>query len=76
MAVLNIKSVPDPLYRKLRARATRERRSVAQEVIQILDQALSETAPLSILELQGLGKEVWAGINTDEYLRRERQAWD
>jgi plasmid stability protein len=76
MAVLNIKSVPDPLYQKLRARATRERRSVAQEVIQILDHALSEATPLSILELQGLGKEVWAGVNTDEYLRRERQAWD
>jgi plasmid stability protein len=35
MAVLNIKSVPDKLYRKLQLRAKRERRSVAQEVIQI-----------------------------------------
>ena len=76
MAVLNIKSVPDSLYRKLQARAKRERRSVAQEVIRILDQALSEAAPLSILELQGLGKEVWAGINADKYVRTERQAWD
>ena len=76
MAVLNIKSFPNPLYRKLQARATRERRSVAQEVIQILDQALSEATPLSILELQGLGKEIWAGVNTNEYLGRERQAWD
>jgi len=76
MAVLNIKSVPDTLYRKLQARAERERRSVAQEVIQILDQALTEPTPLSILELQGLGKEAWAGVNTDEYVRRERQAWD
>jgi hypothetical protein len=45
-------------------------------VIQILDQALSEATPLSILKLQGLGKEVWAGVNSDEYLQRERQAWD
>ena len=42
VAVLHIRSVPDALYRKLRARAKRERRSVAQEVIQILDQALAE----------------------------------
>ena len=76
MAVLNIKSMPDTLYRKLQARAKRERRSVAQEVIQILDWALTDATPLSILELQGLGKEVWAGVNTDEYVRRERQAWD
>ncbi len=76
MAVLNIKSVPDSLYRKLQSRAKRERRSVAQEVIQILDQALSEAAPLSILDLQGLGKEVWAGVDAGEYVRRERQGWD
>ena len=48
----------------------------AKEVIQILGPALTEATPLSVLELQGLGEEVWAGVNVDEYLRRERQAWD
>jgi len=76
MAVLNIKSVPDELYRKLQVRAKRERRSVAQEVIQILDRALSEPLPLSILDLQGLGKGVWQGTNSDHYIQQERQAWD
>lgn len=76
MAVLNIKSVPDKLYRKLQARAKRERRSVAQEVIQILDQVLSEAPPLSVLDLQGLGKEIWTGVNSDQYLRAERKAWE
>jgi len=45
-------------------------------VIQILGPALTEATPLSVLELQGLGEEVWAGVNGDEYVRRERQAWD
>ena len=76
MAVLNIKSVPDKLYRKLQARAKRERRSVAQEVIQILDQALTEPPRLSIMELQGRGKEIWQGINSDQYIQEERRAWD
>jgi hypothetical protein len=30
MATLNVKHLPDALYRKLKARAKRERRSVAQ----------------------------------------------
>jgi hypothetical protein len=30
----------------------------------------------SILELQGLGKEVWRNINPDEYVDRERDAWN
>jgi plasmid stability protein len=76
MAVLNVKSVPDTLYRKLQARAKRQRRSVAQEVVHILEQALTKAPPLSVLDLQGLGKEVWAGVKSDEYLRTERQAWD
>lgn len=76
MAVLNVKTVPDKLYRKLQARAKRERRSVAQEVIHILDQVLAEPPPLSILNMQGLGKEIWRGIHSDRYIEAERRAWD
>ena len=76
MAVLNIKSVPDKLYRKLQARAKRERRSVAQEVIRILDHALAEQPRLSIMDLQGLGKDIWQGIDTGKYIETERRSWD
>ncbi|MBI3210742.1 MAG: hypothetical protein HYZ37_17805 [Candidatus Solibacter usitatus] len=30
----------------------------------------------SLLELQGLGKEIWQNIDVDEYLREERASWD
>jgi plasmid stability protein len=76
VATLNIKSFPDALYRKLRARAKRERRSVAQEVTQLLSAALDESKPLSILELQGLGKELWKGVDAAGHVRRERASWD
>ena len=29
----------------------------------------------SILELKGLGKEIWEGIDVDEYIREERRSW-
>ncbi len=35
-----------------------------------------ELQAASILELQGLGKEVWAGVDIDKYLDRERESWD
>ena len=54
MATLNIKNLPDRLYRKIQARAVREHRSIAQEVIHILSVATENATPLSILELQGL----------------------
>ena len=56
MATLNIKGVPDSLYRKLQVRAKKEHRSVAQEVVPILSQATDRVPTLSILDLQGLGK--------------------
>jgi plasmid stability protein len=72
VATLNIKSFPDKLYAKLQKRAKFDRRSLAQEVIHILDSAISEPAPLSIMELQGLGKELWQGVDAGEYIKKEQ----
>ena len=57
MATLNVKSFPDEHHRKLQARARRQRRSVAQEVTQVLSEALESPRRLSILEFRGLGKQ-------------------
>jgi plasmid stability protein len=76
MATLNVKNLPDALYRKLQARAKRRRRSVAQEVTQILSDVLERPKALSILDLQGLGKEQWRDIEAAAHVERERTAWD
>jgi plasmid stability protein len=76
MATLNIKNLPDRLYRKIQARAVREHRSIAQEVIHILSVATETATPLSILELQGLGKDVWKKLDAGKHVNRERRQWD
>jgi predicted nucleic acid-binding protein len=63
VATLNVKNLSDTLYRKLQARAKRERRSVAEEVTQILSDALETPKPLSILELRGQGVLAGCGGN-------------
>lgn len=35
-----------------------------------------DSRPRSLLELEGLGQEVWQGVDVDEYLRQERSAWN
>ena len=30
----------------------------------------------SIMELRGLGKEIWAGVDPDQYVRELRKEWD
>jgi plasmid stability protein len=76
MATLSIESFPDRLYRRLKEQAQRNHRSLSQEVIHTLDQALEPEQTLSILGLRGLGKEVWEGIDAAEYIRTERDSWE
>jgi plasmid stability protein len=76
MATLNVKNLPDGLYKKLQARAKREHRSVAQEVTLLLSRAVEAPEQLSILDLKGLGKNHWRGIDAAEHVATERDSWD
>jgi plasmid stability protein len=76
MATLNIKNFPERLYRRIKRRAGANRRSIAQEVVQILDEAVAQE---SLLALEGLGKAVWEralkGRDAAEYVAEERDSW-
>lgn len=76
MATLNIKNVPEKLYARLKARARSERRSISQEVLRILEEATRPSETVSILELRGLGKELWKGIDPAIHVDEERSSWD
>jgi plasmid stability protein len=76
VATLNVKNLPDGLYRKLQARAKRERRSVAQEITHILSEVLEAPQTVSILELRGLGKAHWREIDVAARVEHERSSWD
>ena len=72
MATLEIKDFPDSLYKRLEEQAQRRHRSVAQEVIHVLDQYVQQEKTESLLDLKGL----WEGIDAAEYIREERDSWD
>ncbi|MGD9723067.1 MAG: hypothetical protein AB7O59_17150 [Pirellulales bacterium] len=38
--------------------------------------AAAPTNPRSILELEGLGVEVWKNLDAQEYVRSERASWN
>ncbi len=76
MATLNVKNVPERLYRRLQARAKRQLRSVSQEVIHILGDAVEQAPPLSILDLKGLGKEIWSDLDPVSHVETERNSWE
>jgi plasmid stability protein len=75
MATLNVKNLPDALYRKLQKRARQEHRSVAQQVVHLLTASLESPPARSILELRGLGKASWEEDDAADHVARERESW-
>lgn len=53
-----------------------ERLNLIQELTAIVAKNSQSTKRHSILELRGLGKEIWQGIDTQKYIDDERSSWD
>lgn len=56
---------------------------LTQEQQQKLAEVLAQHAGLknggtrhNITDLKGLGKEIWEGVDADEYVVKERDSWD
>jgi hypothetical protein len=50
---------------------------LAEELIALARQQIAAPPQQhSILELEGLGKEIWQGINVEDYINEERDSWD
>jgi len=46
------------------------------ELAALLQRQITHQKRRSILELEGLGKEIWQGIDAQEYVDRERASWN
>ena len=53
-----------------------EQYKLLQHLLIILGEHLDIGKLRSILELQGLGKEIWAGIDAQQYVNQERESWN
>lgn len=75
MPTLHIENVPEDLYRELSARAERDSRTVGEEALLVLGELVERPATHSLLELRGLGKEVWEGVDPAAHVDEERGSW-
>ncbi|MCG8583764.1 MAG: hypothetical protein MI757_03535 [Pirellulales bacterium] len=71
--------MPTEPYDEILKRAETE---LTQEQQQKLSEVLSQYAGRKnggkhrVTDLRGLGKEIWEGIDADEYVAKERDSWD
>ena len=47
-----------------------------EELASITRRRLTSHSKHSFLELEGLGKEVWEGIDVEKYIDEERNSWE
>ena len=64
----------DEVVSKVRQLTADEQQLLVNEVKNLL--VANGQGRRSILELQGLGKEVWSGVNAQDYVRQERASWN
>ncbi len=69
----------EELYQHIKVRPLRERLTLAALISQDAAVAVSDqkiTPKRSLLELRGLGAEIWQGINAQAYVDEMRNEWD
>jgi hypothetical protein len=63
----------DDVLSRLRKLTADEQRLLADELKNLLQ--LNGKGRRSVLDLRGLGKDVWSGVDAQEYVRQERASW-
>ncbi|PHR95547.1 MAG: hypothetical protein COA78_29970 [Blastopirellula sp.] len=64
----------DEILNRAKEELSREQKQkLAESLLQ--DAGRKKTGSHKITELRGLGKEIWQGVNADEYVAKERDAW-
>lgn len=75
----------DPAHPLRKGKSIPERRAIPEKYHKLLDwytaeysrQASGDTGWLAgVLSLQGVGREIWANQDPDEYVRQLREGWD
>ncbi len=56
--------------------APSEQFQLLEELVKLLRGQISPRSRRSILELRGLGKEIWRDIKVEDYISRERNSWN
>ena len=53
-----------------------QRLDLFRELVELIHEDIALPQTRSIMELEGLGKEVWAEIDAQAYVEQERDLWD
>jgi len=50
--------------------------NILEKVLGMIKNSRGNDKSQSILNLKGLGKDIWTSIDVDDYLKTERESWE
>ncbi len=64
----------DDILKRAQELSTEQQQRLVDELAQEAGRK-NDSQKHSIMELKGLGKEIWQGMDADEYVAKERDSW-
>jgi hypothetical protein len=66
----------DEVLSQVRLLTLHEQAQLLEELATLVNHRVKAWPKHSFLELEGLGKEVWEGVDVDKYIEEERRSWE
>jgi len=77
MATSNVSQTYDDYVKQIQTLTPEEHLSLVKVISAGLKNTLrGEKAKHSVMELEGLGADIWKGVDAQEYVLKERKSWD
>jgi len=77
MATSNVSQSYDDYVKKIQTLTPEEQLSLIKVISAGLQKTLKgKKAKHTVMELEGLGADIWKGVDAQEYVRKERNSWD
>ena len=66
----------EAIVEEIRTLSIEERKALINVIVDSLTEPIEPTKKRSILEFEGLGAEIWDGIDAQEYVNQLSSEWD
>lgn len=64
------------LLQRIKSLRPTEQARLLRDLATLVHCQIQNHSPQSILDMQGLGKEIWSNIDAQKYIDRERDSWN
>jgi hypothetical protein len=66
----------DEILSQARNLSLEEQARLVEELARLVRARIQAWPKHSVLEFEGMGKELWQGIDVEQYIEEERNSWD